>query len=323
MLFVPVVVIVLARLFTHSDWAAANAGIAALLFAWVVADTLGLAALSKAPRDPRALRSLLGSLTLASVVILAGASAVVRKELLAMDLLLAGMVASAAAWTGWSAAIVIRALRSGAGMEASFSAILPPGLVRLVGRETAAMRLALFRWRLVPAVPEGTSAHRYDRYLAPMLWAFLCLQAIELVVVHLLLVHWNPTVAWIAFALSLAGILWFVALIKSVRLYPVLVEPGAVRVRGGLVIDLSIPFDAIDDVGEGFDAGLLKDRATVNCAILSEPNVTITLSRPVSMATMTGAARPVERVALRLDDDAAFRRALDRALGDGAVAQGG
>lgn len=291
---------------THSDWAAANASLAALLFAWLVADTLGLLVLAKAPRDRHGLRALLGALTLASLVILVGASAPVRAALLAMPPLLVAMAAISALWLGWSAARFVAARRDGADLEAGFATILPPRLMHAMAREAAAMRLALFGWGLAPDVPEGASAHAYHRYLAPLLWVFLALQAIELAVVHLLLVQWQPTLAWVLFGVSIAGMLWFVALIKSIRLRPVLLTAEGVAVRGGLLVDLRVPFDAIARVGERFDPALLKDAATVNCAVLSEPNVTLTLARPLPMRGLLGGEKRVDRVALRLDEPEAF-----------------
>ncbi|WP_265561721.1 hypothetical protein [Sphingomicrobium arenosum] len=314
-ILLPILVVGGARALTFTDWAAANATIAALLFAWVVADTLGLVMLAKAPRSREGLRWLLGGLTLASLVILAGAAAPVRAAVLSMPPLLAAMGLVASLWLGWSAGLFGMALKQGASFEGAFATILPPRLVHMMAKESAAMRLALFGWRLKPDVPARASAHRYDRYLAPMLWVFLGLQVIELGVMHLLLVHWNPTVAWIMFGLSMAGILWFVALIKSIRLKPVLLGDAGIAVRSGMVIDLLVPYDAIAAVGERFDADLLKDKTTVNCAILSEPNVTLTLSRAVSMTGFLGGEKRVERVALRLDEPEAFHAMLEARRG--------
>ncbi|MCJ7420719.1 hypothetical protein [Sphingomicrobium astaxanthinifaciens] len=164
-LLAPLLVLVLARAMTHSDWAAANASLAALLFAWLVADTLGLLVLAKAPRDRHGLRALLGALTLASLVILVGASAPVRAALLAMPPLLVAMAAISALWLGWSAARFVAARRDGADLEAGFATILLARLVHAMAREAAAMRLALFGWGLAPDVPAGASAHAYHRYL--------------------------------------------------------------------------------------------------------------------------------------------------------------
>ncbi|MCJ8191660.1 hypothetical protein [Sphingomicrobium aestuariivivum] len=303
-----------ARAFTFTDWAAANASIAALLFAWVIADTLGIVALTKAPRDRVRLRALLGALTLASLVILAGASGPVREAILAMPPLLAAMGLVGTLWVGWSLGVFGKALRRGASLEESFATILPPRLVHLAARESAAMRLALFRWRLVPDVPEGASAHRYDRYLAPMLWVFLGLQVVELGVVHLLLMQWSETVAWVMFALTMAGILWFVALIKSIRLKPVLLTDSGIDVRHGLLVDLHVPYDAIARLGESFDVETLKQSDTINCALMSAPNVTMTLARPVAMTGMLGNQRQVMRIALRLDAPELFQLELQRRL---------
>ena len=144
-----------------------------------------------------------------------------------------------------------------------------------------------------------------------MLATLIGLQVIELGVVHLLLMLWNPVVAWVVFALTLAGLLWFIALTKSLRLMPVLLTETTLCVRMGTLIDLTIDRDAIAAMGETIDADRLKDKRTLDATILSAPNTTLRLSSPVPMKRLFGKPRMVDRIALRLDDPAAFRAAFD------------
>ena len=314
LLLVPLAIIVAARAASHGEWAAQHAGWAALLFAWVVADTLGLAALAKAEvrKSARTARALLGAVALAGPVVLLGAGPAVRAAAWEMPGLLLLFGGAGLAWLAWSGATVMTARRGGASLEAALGEILPPLFIRFALREAATMRIALFSWGAPQDVPKGTSGHDYHRALAPLLWVLLGLQVIELGVVHLLLMLWNPTLAWVVFALTMAGIGWFVAAIKAIRLYPVLLTDAGVRVRSAMLVDFLVPYEAIAAVEGGFAAEVLAEKETLNLAILSSPNVALTLERAVEIDGMFGSAKRIERVALKLDDSAAFLAELER-----------
>ena len=138
----------------------------------------------------------------------------------------------------------------------------------------------------------------------------LALQLLELAVVHFFLMMWNPTVAWIAFGLSAAGALWLVALMKSFRINPVLLEGETLRVRAGAIVDVAIPLSAIAGLAPALDEAIRKRKDTLDTAILSAPNVCLELAQPVAIPAMFGRTREVTRVAMRLEDSAGFIAAL-------------
>lgn len=310
-ILLPLAAIVAARAFTFSDWAAANATIAALLFAWIVADSLALGTIAKAPAHRPGLRAVLGALAAASIVILLGAAAPVREAILAMPPLLAALGLTVAAYLGWSGTLAVLAWRQERSLEAALGEIVPPRLAHALLHELGMMHLALFRWNAPRDVPEDALAFSYHRYLNPMIGTLLALQLFELAVVHFFVMMWNPLVAWILFGLSLGGVLWLIALMKSFRIKPVLLDEETLRVRSGAMVDVEIPRDAIARLAPAFDADTLKARDTLNTAILAAPNVCLELAHPVAVPTFFGGTREVERVAMRLEDSAGFLRALD------------
>lgn len=306
----PLIAIALARAMTHTEWAAAHAWLAALLFAWIVADSLMLAAIAKAPDRKPGLHRLLGAASAASVIVLVGASEPVRGAIFAMPPLLAAAVLTLAAFALWSAVRIGRGLAQGDPIEAVAGSVLPAPLVRFMAMETRIMRLALFGWRRAQDVPAGAQAFDYHRYLAPLIYTLLVLQAIELGVTHLLVWHWSPTAAWILFALGLGGALWLVGLAQGFRIHPVLLTDEGLRVRSGVLHDVFVPYDALAGVVTGFDGTTVKARDTLNQAVLSWPNVMLALARPVTVPSPFGGRREVERIALRIDDSAEFLAAL-------------
>lgn len=313
-LVLPALAILVARGLTYTDWAAANTSIAALLFVWVAADSLGLAAIAKAPQGRAGLRAMLGAIAAGSVIAIVGAAAPVRGALLDMSSVLAAMALTGAIYVGWSASRFFAVWRAGASAEAALGEVFPPLLVRFWFVEARMMHLALFRWNAPPDVPAGTQGFAYHRYLTPMVATLLVLQMFELVVVHILLMLWSPPVAWAAFALSLAGVLWLSALVKSFRINPVLLTGDGVRVRSGALVDAHIPYTAIAGPAAAFTKETIEARTTLNTAILSWPNVVLTLDKPVAVPGLFGGSRIIDTVALKLDDSGAFLSALESKL---------
>lgn len=310
-ILLPLAAIGAARLLTYSDWAAANATLAALLFAWVVADSLALGLIAKADRNRPRARALLGALAAASVVILIGAAAPVRNEILAMPPLLGAMALTFATYLAWSGACAITEWRTARSLEAALGQVLPQLLVRMTLHETRMMHLAIFRWNAPRDVPEGALAFSYHRYLNPMIATLLVLQLCELAVVHFFVMMWSPPVAWLLFALSVGGVLWLVALMKSFRIKPVLLDGKTLRVRSGAMIDASIPRSAIARIVPTFDEATRRRSATLDTAILAAPNVCLELAHPVTITKFFGGTHEVTRIAMRVEDSAGFLRALD------------
>ncbi|MXP08627.1 hypothetical protein [Pseudoblastomonas halimionae] len=314
-ILLPVFAIGIARALTFSDWAAANATIGALLFAWIVADSLALSTIAKAPEKRPGVRALLGAFAAASVVILLGAAAPVRAAIFAMPPLLAALGLTVVAYFAWSGIRAISFYRRERSAEAALGQVVPHRLAHLIVTELGMMHLALFRWNAPPDVPHGALAFSYHRYLNPMIATLLALQVCELALVHFFVMMWNPLVAWILLAVSVGGVLWLIALMKSFRIKPVLLDDATLRVRSGAMVDAVIPRDAIARVAPSFDADLRKRKDTLDTAILSAPNVCLELSSPVSIPTLFGGSRDVLRVAMRLEDSAGFLRELAQSEG--------
>lgn len=313
-LLAPLLVILCARLATHSDLAARHPRTAALLFLWIAADALTLAAIAKAPKNRPGLRVILGTIAAGWIVATVAAANPVREALLDMRAVVVAMGLTVLAYFGWSIAASLRTLRRTGSFEQAACEVLPSNLVRFARLEGAMIRLALFNWGARPDVPEGAQAFAYHRVTNPMIAAFLVLQMIEIVVVHLLVSHWSELAAILLLALGLWGALFFVSLMTGFRLYPILIEDIGVRVRSGLLIDMRVPFDAIAGLEASITDAEARRDDVLKAAILSHPNVILRLSRPLEYRGIFGKPRQIDRVAFRLDQPAPFIEALEPRL---------
>ena len=302
----PLAVIALARLLTFSTWAENNAGIAATLFAWVVADALLLGLIARAPKNRPRLFQVIGVTSLASLVILLGAFAPLRQVYLSFPIVLITVGLTLGLFAAWSGMRVISAWASTGSLRTGFETVLPTQIVRLAISEWQVLRLGLFQWNAPIEIPTGNIGFAYHTYLTPMVGTILALQLIELSVVHLLLMLWIPAFAWIMLGLSLWGLVWTLALLKSFRIRPVLLTGRTVRVRSGILFDFDIPIECIADVGASFTQDEIDNRIVLDLAILSSPNVSLRLSKPIIIRTILGRSREIQGVALRLDDNAGF-----------------
>ena len=306
----PILAIALARLLTFTDWAAANAGWTALLFAWVVADALMLGVMAKAKDHKPEAFKMLAALALASVVILIAAAEPIRAIYFDLPAVLAAAAGTLAIFLGWSALRISSAYRETGSASQAAERVLPAPLVKHLASELNVLWLGLFRWNAPVQVPVGAQSFVYHTYLTPMIVTFVVLQVIEISVVHLLVMLWNPTVAWVLFALSAWGLIWTMALLKSLRIKPVLLSENCVHARFGILHDVEVPLSAIGDIDTPYSSEELEDKGVLNMALMSAPNVHLRLAQPIAIPSLLGRERLITGVALKLDDSAGFVAAL-------------
>ena len=149
-------------------------------------------------------------------------------------------------------------------------------------------------------------AFHYHRALAPMMWVLVALCTIELVVDHLLLMHWYPTAAIVLSIATLAGLVWLVRVILSFKRLPVLLTEDEIVMRVGYLRKVTIPLAFVKDLPAHWTAESVKKRGVVNLALIAYPNIVIELDPPIA-----GKRAPITAVAHRLDDPAAFTAALN------------
>jgi hypothetical protein len=151
------------------------------------------------------------------------------------------------------------------------------------------------------------SEHPYHRSVAPMMWVFLGLAGLELVVTHFLLALWSWRVALLVSAISLSGVIWLIAALRSFRRMPVLLAPGGVTLRAGLMRSVTVSLGDIAGLRRHWDGEALKSRDVLNLALIAYPNVLLDLRAPIGR-------RKVMHIAHRLDDPDRFEAALAAAM---------
>jgi len=176
---------------------------------------------------------------------------------------------------------------------------------------------SLFRWitrRRGPGIEFS-----YAGAIAPIIWTFIVLSALEIPAFHLLL-PWEPVRAVIDIA-GAYGLLWMISLLASVRVNPHAVTGEGLRVRHSITTDFTVPWDAIESV-RARTRSIEKSRTvqvdgdTLIIAIAHQTSVEVTLREPRSVRGHT-----VSSIHLYADDAAGLvqrvRARLDMASGPG------
>lgn len=315
----PIVIIFLAGLAVRTPLAAGYPFVSLLLFLWIVLDTLMLSLIARAPGRP-VWPAVAGVAAGASVIVALGVPPAIRAVLLETPAIMAIMAVAVVAHVAWALARARRTLAVPDGTArdrwiAAASELLPPSLVRIAAAELMLLHMALFRWGGPPDMPANSRAFAYHRHLAPICATMLVLCAIEVGVLHLLLAHWNASIALILFVISDLGFLYMVGLIKSFRFRPVLVTPDGVRIRAGYAFDQLVPWDAIAGIETHVDGETMRDSATLNAALMAWPNLVLRLGRPIERRSLLKGMRAYTVVAFRLDDPEPFVRLARWRLG--------
>lgn len=189
-------------------------------------------------------------------------------------------------------------------------------------RYEAAMWRSLYAWiarRPRSARPDDL-LFGYDKAAAPIIWAFVALNFIEIPAVHFL-IPWF----WARIALIVVGVwgtVWMVGVVAAVKVNPHVVGVDGIRVRKGFTVDLAIPWDAVRSVSSGVQGSqstrqIHVDGGRVSLLVTGQTNVTIHLNHSIPQV-ISGRAVDVTEIRLFADDSAAMARACRVRLVDDA-----
>jgi hypothetical protein len=196
----------------------------------------------------------------------------------------------------------------------------------VIGRRVLAFELglwrSLYRWifRRPPTRDPATAAFGYSAAQAPVFWTFIVLSALEVPAVHLLL-PWDAA-RTVVDVIGVYGLFWMLGLLASVRVHPHLIGPAGIRLRSGLTVDVTVPWEAVASVtkrarstpkGRTVQVEQTDSGTALSIVVLSQTNVDIVLREPITVPLSWG-RRHEAVIELRCyaDDPKAFiARAVD------------
>ncbi len=179
---------------------------------------------------------------------------------------------------------------------------------RLLSSELQVFYFALFSWRARPAAPPDSRAFQLAQASGYAMLSVLMIVAliVEGVPMHLLLDRASPVAAWILTALGAYSILWMVALYRSLALRPILLTAETLVLQAGFLWRVELRRDRIARI-RAFSA---MERNFWSMTVINEPQWLLELREPASVEGPFGRRKTVTRIALAVDDPAAFHAAL-------------
>jgi hypothetical protein len=170
---------------------------------------------------------------------------------------------------------------------------------------------AMYLWarRRVRGLQEGDVPIGYAGAIAPIMWALIVLNAIEIPALHIM-IPW-ATVRLIVDLLGVYSLIWMVGLLAVMKVHPHLATPAGLRVRYGASVDFTIPWEAIARIGtrirshQGTRTVRFED-AILAVGVGSQTNVDIILREPLVLPVPRTGGEPVAELRLYADDPKAL-----------------
>lgn len=142
------------------------------------------------------------------------------------------------------------------------------------------------------------------RGVVPMLWALSSLACMEMLATHLLVSLKWPAAAWPLTALTALSIVWLVRWIRSWPRLPHELRGDLLTLHMGSLRHYAVPIGQIAGVRSAISNDVLKVPGMANLVPIAFPNRIVDLTEPLA------GRRAVRHIAIRLDEPAAFDRAM-------------
>ena len=185
----------------------------------------------------------------------------------------------------------------------AFSVVFGYRVARIILSEGQVMYYALLNWQKRIDLPAGATpvtTHHKSGQVA-LLIALLGVGLIEAMAMHIVLTMWSPTVAFWVTLVSLYGCLMVLAIINTIQKRPSFRTDTALHLRLDMRWEALILLDNIAAITPVSDKPA-KRPGLLNAALLTAPNVLITLREPVTFNGIYGLSRTVTRFSLFIDD---------------------
>ena len=217
-----------------------------------------------------------------------------------------------------------RSARSRAGawpedrIAAAFEAFVPPRVARLMALELvmlgSAIRFLFGGYREAP--PAGFGHHR-EAALRAILPAIPLMIPGDFLLVHFLFKGLAPWLRWTLHGSTVYAVLWLVGFYATLKARPHQLRDGLLHLHVGLMKSATFPASHILSTSPlpEFDNDWARHAHMKGVQKLVAKGNTILelrLSEPVRVMGMLGPGRPTDRIAVSVDDPAAFIAALGR-----------
>ncbi len=182
--------------------------------------------------------------------------------------------------------------------------------------EIIVMYYALFSWRIRKRSPNEFTNYRNNASIA-LAGALLMVVFIETYAFHILLVKWSELAAWIFSAASLYTALFIVAHCKALMQRPSIINNAELILKNGLIADIYIPLDKIDEAILCNQEIYSKEIKIGNLGISKEStnhNVALYFKAPQTIEKIYGFTEQCDVLLVYMDNKKEFVEKLTKAI---------
>lgn len=192
------------------------------------------------------------------------------------------------------------------------NSFLPSKLVYPIATEVAVFYYGFVSWKKKPLSHDEFTYHKQSSSIA-ILGALILMTIVETFALHILLVRWNPIVAWVLTGISIYTIFQIWGLIKSLSKRPVLLDKSQLILRYGLLNEANISLENIGhiEITERDLEGNKAIRALSPLDKLEGHNIIIHLKNECNVIGFYGIKKKCKSVALHLDDVELFKKRVN------------
>ena len=185
--------------------------------------------------------------------------------------------------------------------------------------EISTIRYGFFFWLGEKEIKEGQkffTTHKNSGYAA--IWAIIfSVMLIETTGMHLLIRNWSPGLAVVITILSIYGIIFFISDLASIIKRPVVFNNNKLFFRIGTRWNAIIKPEIIQSVESIRNFDKQKNKDTLNCALAGDPNIKITLTKPITFKSFYGIKKSSDKFVFNIDNEKEFIDEINLMLAEG------
>lgn len=186
---------------------------------------------------------------------------------------------------------------------------LPGRMSGLLNTEIGSIYYGLITWKKRELQENEYSYHQKSGILYT-LFAIVFLAMVELFIAHILIVRWNPVVAWLLTALSFYGALQLFALGKSITRRPVRIDQKSnlLHLKYGFFREAEIPLSAIREIEQTGRTNEEDDSwgRFSPLGFIDSHNLVLHLNSPIELRGIYGTTKSYQAVAIFIDQKEKF-----------------
>lgn len=200
-------------------------------------------------------------------------------------------------------------------LKETCSELVPERIVPFFATEIAVLYYGFINWKKL-TLKENDFTYHKNSGTTTLLIAIIFIVIIETFAIHLLLVKWSNTAAWILSGLSVYTAIQLFGFLKSLSQRPITIKNNYLIIRYGILAETEIRLEDIDFI-ELSTSDLILDNLTKKLSTFGElesHNVILKLKKEYSLTGLYGIRKKFTNLALHLDNKEEFKSKVEAIL---------